>query len=185
MEEPSIASNLLIGIVASFLAGILLPSIVNILRYALGKMLGSKKQTDVSGVYDCEYHIHWKPEGSNIIYERIFVFRIGKKFYGYLINNPDDTKYRKLPRPGRRLQGELFVERYFIGWWSHPLPDDNTYGAFNIRIDLGGQMHEGQWNGESNTYNRILEGRWIWWKNPTVKYGMIKLLYQRLFGANQ
>ena len=181
--EESIVSTLTIGIMGSFIAGILLPSIIKSFHYTLGRLLGSRKSTDVSGVYDCEYHIPWKPEGSNIILERIFIFRIGKRFYGYLINNPSDDMFRRLPKPGKRLEGELFVQRYFIGWWSHPMPDDNTYGAFNIRLDPGGKKHEGQWNGESSTYNRVLEGRWIFKKNSDVKYGMAKLIFQRLMGG--
>gem|GEM_PF-5317996 len=64
------------------------------------------------------------------------------------------------------------------------MPDDNTYGAFNIRIDLGGKLHEGQWNGESSTYNRILEGRWIWRKNTKLKYGMFRLIFHMLLGSH-
>jgi hypothetical protein len=185
MVEGTMIGALVLGVIASFLAGILLPSIINFFRYTFGRVLVIRKETDITGVYDCEYHIHWKPEGQNIIYERIYIFRIGNKFYGYVINNSEDQRFRCLPKPGLRVKGELFIQRYFIGWWSHPLPDDNTYGAFNLRIDIGGKCHEGQWNGESDTYNRILEGRWVWKKNRTVKYGMLKLLTQRIFGASK
>lgn len=178
--SPTI-TNLVIGIIAGVLAGILLPWLGMLMRYAFGRVLVFKKETNLTGVYDCEYLIPWKPEGDNLIFERIFIFQIGKKYYGYLINNNENEKFRSLTRPGLRLQGEFFVQRYFIGWWSHPLPDDNTFGAFNIKIDLGGKMHKGQWNGESNTHGRILEGRWIWTKVP-VKYGMIKLIWHRLTG---
>ena len=182
MGETNTITNLVIGIFAGVFAGILLPWLSMFLRYVFGRVLVFRRITNLTGVYDCEYHIPWKPKGDNIIYERIFIFRTGKKYYGFLINNTDDERYRNLPKPGLRLQGELFVERYFIGWWSHPLPDDNTYGAFNLRIDLGGKLHEGQWNGESSTYNRILEGRWVWKKNTQAKYGIMKLMWHLMLG---
>jgi hypothetical protein len=182
MEENTF-STLTIGIAGSFIAGILLPTLIKAIYYFLGRILGARKPTDISGVYDCEYHIPWKPEGSNIIFERILILKIGRKFYGYLINNPDDSQYRRLENPGRRLVGELFVEQFFIGSWSHPLPDDRTAGAFNMKIDLSGRVHTGQWNGESSTYKRILEGRWIWRKNTSVRYGAIRLVKEMIFKA--
>lgn len=181
LENMAVA-DLVLGVICGLLAGIILPWLVTIIRYLFGQVIIFRKETNLTGVYDCEYHIPWKPESENIIYERIFIFKVGKKYYGYLINNNEDSKYRRLKRPGLRLQGELFVLRYFIGWWSHPLPDDNTHGAFNIRIDLNGKDHEGQWNGESNTYGCILEGRWVWKKNISVRYGVIKLIFNRIFG---
>lgn len=182
MNENTVFSDLIIGVFGGLLAGVLLPWIGTLVRYALGRVLVFRKETNLAGIYDCKYYIPWKAEGDNIIYERIFIFKTGKKYYGYLINNNEDTKYRRLQRPGLRLQGELFVQRYFIGWWSHPLPNDNAHGAFNIRIGLNGQHHEGQWSGESNTYDQILQGRWVWEKNRSIRYGMMKLIWHRLFG---
>jgi len=181
--EDNIFSTLTVGIIASFIAGILLPTLIKGVHYSLGRLLGARKPTNISGVYDCEYHIPWKPEGSNIIYERILILKVGRKFYGYLINNLGDERYRRLSRPGKRLEGELFFEQYFIGSWSHPLPEDNTAGAFNMKIDLSGKTHNGQWNGESSTYKRILEGRWIWRKNSQVRYGVRMLIKEMYFGG--
>ena len=178
----SSSSAIILGIVSSVIAalivGLLKLSNNIFFQYFINRMLWIKRCTDLTGVYDCEYYIHWKPEGQNIIFERIFLFRaFGDRYYGYLINNPENDRYRKLPNPGLRLQGELFMNRYLIGWWKHPLPDDNTCGAFNICINLdGGQSHEGQWNGESSTYHRIKEGRWVWKKNSNAHYGVCKLL---------
>lgn len=182
MPNDANTLNIVLGVIASVIAGIMLPTTIRAFEYFVSKLFGRAKHAGLGGTYDCEYHVHWKPEGENVIFERIFIFRFGRKYYGYIINNLSDSRYRKLDKPGLRLQGELFVDRYLIGWWSHPLPGDNSRGAFNIKIDLSGQVHEGQWNGESSTYRRILEGRWIWRKQPSVRYGLSRLVVELILG---
>jgi hypothetical protein len=182
MDRDSATLNILLGVIASYIAGITSPWFVSALRYALSRVFGEAKATDITGVYDCEYKVPWKKEGENIILERIFVYKFGKKYRGYIINNRDDNNFRRVSKPTLRLEGELFVDHYLIGWWVHPLPNDNTRGAFNMKINIDGKQHVGQWNGESSTYQKILEGRWIWKRVLNYNYGISKMISQRLFG---
>ncbi|WP_319765311.1 hypothetical protein [Maridesulfovibrio sp.] len=175
------SSEFFVGILGGIIAGLLVPWLVIMFRYMSGLVLIFRKEANIAGVYDCEYYIPWKPDGENVIYERIVLFKLGKHYYGFLINNSDDPRYRKLEKPGLRLKGEVFIYRNFIGWWIHPYTGDNTHGAFNIEIDVGGKVHQGKWNGESTTYNKILEGRWIW-KRTGVHYSVFKLIKNRFFG---
>lgn len=172
---------LIIGFSGSFLAGIFASGIGKTIKFLFGRAFQFKKHT-LPGIYDCEYHIPWKPEGDNVVYERIIIFRVGIHYYGFLINNPDSEKYWSLERPGFRLKGEI-LEHYFIGSWADPRPQRCSVGSFNMKIDLEGN-HEGQWNGESKSYNKILEGRWIWKKKTESTFGNISFALRWVFGNN-
>ncbi|MDL2328335.1 hypothetical protein LJC71_01085 [Desulfosarcina sp. OttesenSCG-928-A07] len=179
--DGEIATSLIVGAIGSFVAGLLLPVIITLCRGIIGKILVIRKPVSINGVYDCKYYIPWKPYGQHVIYERIFIFQFGKKCYGYIINNTKDDSFRKLERPGIRLVGNIFLERYFIGWWSHPMPDDHTYGSFNMQIDPGGQKLEGFWTGESGAYHRVLGGGWVWEKQ-NIWYTIFHLIYFKIRG---
>jgi hypothetical protein len=182
MDANALVLNIFLGVIASYIAAATIKWSITWSRYIVSIVLGKTKSTDLTGVYDCEYHISWKPENENIIFERIFLFKFGKNYRGYIIGNSSDSRFRKIEKPALRLEGQLFSEQFLIGWWVHPLPDDNTRGGFNMKIDLSGKRHVGQWNGESSTYNKILEGRWVWKKVPGLRYSVVKLLWQRLKG---
>lgn len=185
MEIDGVTLNITLSVIASYIVVITTPWFINAYRYIVSSILGKPKSTDLTGIYDCEYYISWKPEGENIIFERIFIFKLGKYYRGYIINKEADPKFRRIVKPALRLEGELFSEQFLIGYWVHPLPDDNTRGGFNMKVDLSGQRHAGQWNGESSTYNKILEGRWVWKKVPDFQYSVITLLKQRLLGQKK
>jgi hypothetical protein len=180
MDTSSALQNIILGAIASYIVVITTPWFINSFRYIISLALGKPKSSDLTGVYDCEYYIHWKPEGENVIFERVFIFKFGKHYRGFIINNDSKPNYRKVAKPALRLQGELFSERFLIGWWVDPTEGDNTRGGFNMKIDLAGRQHIGQWSGESTTYNKVLDGRWVWKKVPGFQYGLVTLLKQRL-----
>lgn len=180
--DNEIMRTIFVGIVGS-VAGYFLPILFKMGRTVIRKFILLKKPVRLNGIYDCKYYIPWKPYGRHVICERIFVFQFGKKWYGFIINKPKDDTFRKLKRPGFRLVGEIFLERYFIGWWNHPMSDDHTYGSFNIQIDPNGQKLEGYWTGESGMYHKILGGAWIWEKQD-IRYTILHLIYFRILGNN-
>jgi hypothetical protein len=60
MDRDSATLNILLGVIASYIAGITSPWFVSALRYALSRVFGEAKATDITGVYDCEYKLEFR-----------------------------------------------------------------------------------------------------------------------------
>ncbi|WP_305133701.1 hypothetical protein [uncultured Clostridium sp.] len=153
--------------------GMFISSVVSVILsdkiiFALDRLfirLRISKSSNITGLWKATFIMGYgktKKEFEEIIF-------LKKKFgtiYGYIA---DDTRnYERLQtvmnKEPLRLKGFLSDNRYFTGFWYHPIETYRYHGSFQLLIKPNFIKMEGQWIGYSESKQIINNGAWIWEK---------------------
>lgn len=79
---------------------------------------------------------------------------------------PDISNYEKIKpyasKKPLRVRGELVDNRYFTGYWFHPIERNRCHGAFQLLVNIKGNTLTGTWIGFSESQNKVNSGDWVW-----------------------
>lgn len=127
--------------------------------------LGISKPSNIAGLWKATFIMGY---GKNKV-EYTEIILVKKRFstiYGYIAN--DSRNYARLQyvmgKNPIRLKGFLADNRYFTGFWYHPIETYRYYGSFQLLIEPNFVKMKGQWIGYSESKKIINNGLWIWEK---------------------
>lgn len=121
---------------------------------------GILKDVDLSGKWVATFYLNEKNAYQEII---IIKHRVGL-VYGHI--EPDDRNYNSLKsvmdKKPLRIRGNINDNRYFTGFWYHPLVTRRYHGSYQMLIYPNSVHMEGKWIGFSETSQTIDYGKWVW-----------------------
>lgn len=123
--------------------------------------IGVLKDVDLSGRWQAIFYVGKEQKYTEIIELR---YRVGL-LIGKIVN--DDRNYdllkNKIKNP-LRVKGCVNDNRYFTGFWYHPIETYRNHGSYQMLIYPNAEKMEGQWIGFSETSHIISHGKWVWLK---------------------
>jgi len=127
--------------------------------------LGISKYSHITGLWKATFVMGYgknKTEYTEII---LLKKRFGT-IYGYIAN--DSRNYTRLQSVMKqeplRIKGFISDNRYFTGFWYHPIETYRYHGSFQLLIESNFIKMNGQWIGYSEHKQEIDNGLWIWEK---------------------
>ncbi len=127
--------------------------------------LGVSKPSNIAGLWKATFIMGY---GKNKV-EYTEIILVKKRFstiYGYIAN--DSRNYARLQyvmdKNPIRLKGFLSDNRYFTGFWYHPIETYRYHGSFQLLVEPNFIKMKGQWIGYSESKQIINNGLWIWEK---------------------
>lgn len=153
--------------------GMIISSVISVILsdkiiFALDRLfirLGISKSSNITGLWKATFIMGYgknKKEFEEII---LLKRRFGT-IYGYIIS--DTRNYKRLQsvmdKNPLRIKGFLSDNRYFTGFWYHPIETYRYHGSFQLIIEPNFIKMNGQWIGYSESKQIINNGAWIWEK---------------------
>lgn len=127
--------------------------------------LGVSKYSYVTGLWKA---IFVMGQGKNKV-EYTEIILLKKRFgtvYGYIVDDSMNYKQLQLVMKQKplRIKGFISDNRYFTGFWYHPIETYRYHGSFQLLIEPNFIKMSGQWIGYSESKQIINNGLWIWEK---------------------
>lgn len=123
---------------------------------------GILKDINLSGTWIATFYMNNKKAYQEVIKLH---HKVGLVF-GYI--EPDSRNYEKLQqvmyKKPMRIKGSINDNRYFTGFWYHPIEQYRHHGSYQLLIHSTAIKMEGQWIGFSETSKIISHGKWEWEK---------------------
>ena len=133
--------------------------------------LGLSKNGDISGVWKATFEMG---KGSKKA-EYVEIIKLSNRLgivWGRIepneLNYPMLQSYMK--QKPLRVKGTLTDNRFFTGYWYHPIESYRFHGSFQLLIDGSMMKMTGQWIGYSTSGKEIDNGTWIWEKIDTSSH---------------
>lgn len=125
--------------------------------------LGIFRVSNITGLWQTTFVMGYGKDKKEY-QEIIFIKKRFGTIYGYIVN--DERNYERLKsvmvQQPLRLKGFLSDNRYFTGFWYHPIETYRYHGSFQLLLEANFTKMSGQWIGYSESKNRINNGLWIW-----------------------
>ena len=155
----------ILGIVISSIVSVILSDKIMFGLDRLFIKLGMLKISDITGLWKATFIMG---NGKNKA-EYTEIILLKKRFgtiYGYIAN--DSRNYERLQsvmgKMPVRLKGFLADNRYFTGFWYHPIETYRYHGSFQLLVEPNFVKMKGQWIGYSESKQVINSGLWTWEK---------------------
>ena len=151
-------------IISSVVSVILSDKIIFGLQWIFIK-LGISKSSDLSGTWKATFVI-----GSGSKKEEYTEIIVLKNRLGTIYGNIADDKrnynriHEVMKRKPIRVKGVVSDNRYFTGFWYHPIETSRYHGSYQLIINGAFKYMSGQWIGYSETQQKIVNGIWKWEK---------------------
>ena len=151
-------------IISSVISVLLSDKIIDGITKILIK-LGLSKKADISGLWRANFEMgkgHRK-----VTYTEIIKLdnRLGV-VWGHI--SPHQDNYDKLKKhmdnKPLRVKGSVADNRFFTGFWYHPIESYRFHGSYQLLIDGSLRHMDGQWIGYSESGKIIDYGKWTWEK---------------------
>ena len=155
----------ILGMIISSVISVILSDKIIFGIHRIFVRFGISRNSDMTGLWKATFTTG-KGNAKKEYVEIIFL----KKRFGTIYGNiADDTRnYPKLhsvmKRNPIRIKGFLADNRYFTGFWYHPIETYRFHGSFQMIIDGGFSNMYGQWIGYSESEQKIANGSWKWEK---------------------
>jgi len=124
---------------------------------------GPLNNSGISGIWVAKFY-YKDANGVNPFTEIIELKESFGIVFGRII--PDNSNYEKIKpytaKKPLRVRGELVDNRYFTGYWFHPIERNRCHGAFQLLVNIKGNKLTGTWIGFSESQNRVNSGDWVW-----------------------
>lgn len=153
--------------------GMVISSIISVILsdkiiFALDRLfirLEISKSSKISGLWKATFVMGYGKNKKT--FEEIILLK--KRFgtiYGYIAD--DQRNYERLQsvmsKKPLRLKGFLSDNRYFTGFWYHPIEISRYHGSFQLLLEPNSIKMDGQWIGYSESKQVINNGLWVWEK---------------------
>jgi hypothetical protein len=149
-------------IVSSIISVLLSDKIIDGIQKALFQ-LGLSKNVDISGLWKADFEIG-RGEKKKTYTEIIGLNNRLGVIWGHI--SPDSKNYYDLKlymeKKPLRVKGSLADNRFFTGFWYHPIENCRFHGSYQLLIDRHLTHMEGLWIGYSESGKVIDCGKWIW-----------------------
>lgn len=149
---------------------ILLTSVISIILsdkilFALDRLfvrLGISRYSNIAGLWKATFvmgHGKNKEEFEEII---LLKKRFGR-IYGFIADDPRNHQRLQSLKGKKplRLIGYLSDNRYFTGFWYHPIETYRFHGSFQLLLEPNFIKMNGQWIGYSESKQIIDNGLWL------------------------
>lgn len=151
-------------IISSIISVLLSDKIIDGVTKILIK-LGLSKKADISGIWKASFEI--KKGNKKTEYTEIIKLdnRLGV-VWGRIYPHADNYEALKSNMENKplRVKGSLADNRFFTGFWYHPIENYRFHGSYQMLIDGNMKQMDGQWIGYSESGKIIDHGRWSWEK---------------------
>lgn len=151
-------AGILVSAIISTVLSLLFTDQIKGLFSGLFIKIGFSKGVNLNGIWKCSFVYNGKT-----YVEIVKIKQIGNRATGRI--EPDSENYDALKKvmynKPLRLTGIITGERYFTGYWYHPIETYRYHGAFQLIVRPDDRNAEGIWVGFSRTANRIESGKWI------------------------
>ncbi len=155
----------ILGIIISSVVSVMLSDRIIFGLHSIFVKLGISKKSDISGLWKATFIIGTGKSKVEYIEIVLLKSRFGT-IYGNIAN--DNRNYPKLhaimKRNPIRIKGFLSDNRFFTGFWYHPIETYRFHGSYQLIIDGEFKQMRGQWIGYSESNHKIANGTWIWEK---------------------
>ena len=151
-------------IISSIISVLLSDKIIAGINNVLIK-LGLSKSIDISGIWKATFEIG---KGSKMT-EYVEIIKLKNRLgiiWGHIY--PHSENYGALQecmqQEPLRLKGNLVDNRFFTGYWYHPIESYRFHGSYQMLLVGNMKEMEGQWIGYSESGGTIDCGKWKWIK---------------------
>lgn len=157
--------DVIIGcIISSVISVLLSDKIITSITKVLVK-LGLSKKADISGIWKATFEIGKRSKKI----EYIEIIKLNNRLgivWGHVHPHKDNyTVLQKyMGKKPLRVKGSLVDNRFFTGYWYHPIENYRFHGSYQLLIDGDLRHMEGQWIGYSESGKIIDCGKWVWEK---------------------
>ena len=155
----------ILGMIISAVVSVILSDKIIFGLHRIFVRLGVSRSSDVTGLWKATFSMGTGKTKEEYV-EIIFLKNRFGTIYGNIAD--DSRNYLKLhsvmARNPIRLKGFLEDNRYFTGFWYHPIETYRYHGSFQMIIDGDFSHMQGQWIGYSESNHKITNGMWIWEK---------------------
>lgn len=155
----------ILGMIISAVVSVILSDKIIFGLHRIFVKLGVSRNSDVTGLWKATFSMETGKTKDEYV-EIIFLKNRFGTIYGNIAN--DSRNYPRLhtvmSKNPIRLKGFLADNRYFTGFWYHPIETYRYHGSFQMIIDGSFSHMQGQWIGYSDSNQKITNGMWIWEK---------------------
>ena len=155
----------ILGMVISSIVSVILSDKILFGIQRLFIRLGVSRKSDITGLWRATFSVGSGKSRQEYVEIILLKNRFGTT-YGNIVN--DNRNYKKLysvmEKKPIRLKGFISDNRYFTGFWYHPIETYRFHGSFQLIIDGSFSNMQGPWIGYSESNQKISNGTWIWEK---------------------
>lgn len=155
----------ILGMLISSVVSVILSDKIIFSIHRIFVRLGVSRNSDITGVWKATFVIGTGKNKSEYT-EIIFLKNILGTIYGRI--KEDSRNYENLQsvmaKKPLRVKGFLSDNRYFTGFWYHPIETYRFHGSYQLIIDGSFNHMRGQWIGYSESNLKITSGEWNWEK---------------------
>lgn len=155
-----IISCIISAIISAIISVILSDKIIQGINIIFMK-LGLSPNGNISGVWEAHFEIE-KTEYIEIIRLKNRLGIIWGRIEPHELNYSELQSY--MNQKPLRIKGSLTDNRFFTGYWYHPIENYRFHGSFQLSIEGSMKKMNGQWIGYSISEKEIINGKWTWKK---------------------
>lgn len=154
-----------LGMIISSVISVILSDKIILALDRLFIRLGISKCSNITGLWKATF-VMGRGKNKEEFEEIILLKKRFGTIYGYIAN--DTRNYKRLhsfmDKNPLRLKGFLSDNRYFTGFWYHPIETFRYHGSFQLLLEPNFIKMIGQWIGYSESKQAINNGTWTWEK---------------------
>ena len=149
----------ILGIIISSIISVILSDKIIFAFDRLFIRLGISKTSNIAGLWKATFAMGYG-KNKKVFIEIILLKKRFGTIYGYIAN--DTRNYKTLQsvmnKTPLRLKGFLSDNRYFTGFWYHPIETYRYHGSFQLLLEPNFIKMNGQWIGYSESKQIINNG---------------------------